>query len=229
MTVADQDTGVPPRTSPRPAIDRTSAADAAALEIRSLILTGELPAGTLIHQGDLAEQLGLSRTPLREALQRLRAEGLIRIDNHRGAVVTRPTRDDVNQIYEVQMMLEAAAARRAALVRTPEDLERVRAVLERHRQSAGGISWMESNIAFHSSIYRIARRPILTEMIGMLRNRAALYVNFLARSPEGRARADREHWDMYEGLVAGDGERLAALVLEHLQGTLDWLQDVIPE
>lgn len=229
MTIADRPADAAPRAGARPAIDRTSATDAAAREIRALILTGELPAGSLIHQGELADQLGLSRTPLREALQRLQAEGLIRIDNHRGAVVARPTRDDVNQIYEVQMMLEAAAARRAAAVRTAEDLAGVRAVLERHQESPGGISWMESNIAFHTAIYRIARRPLLMEMIGMLRNRAALYVNFLARSSEGRARADREHWEMYEALADGEGDRLADLVLEHLQGTLDWLQDVIPD
>ena len=93
MTVGDTN-----RRLSRPAIDRTSATDAAAREIRELILTGELTAGTLIHQGELAEQLGLSRTPLREALQRLQAEGLIRIDNHRGALVTRPTRQDVSEI-----------------------------------------------------------------------------------------------------------------------------------
>lgn len=219
----------PPKAPSRPVIERMSATDAAAREIRALILTGELAGGTLIHQGELAEQLGLSRTPLREALQRLQAEGLIRIDNHRGAMVSRPTREDVRQIYEIQMLLEAQAARQAAAACTPEDLRAVRGVLDRHEESPGGISWMESNIAFHTSIYRTARRPLLMEIIGMLRNRAALYVNFLARSPEGRARADREHEEMYELLAAGDGERLAELVLTHLGGTLDWLQQVIPD
>ena len=213
----------------RRTIERMSATDAAAREIRALILTGELPAGSLIHQGELAEQLGLSRTPLREALQRLQAEGLIRIDNHRGAVVTRPTHDDVSQIYELQMLLEAAAARWAALARTPDDLASVREVLEGHLQSAGGISWMESNKAFHTSIYRVARRPLLLETIEQLRNRAGLYLNFLARSAEGRARADAEHWEIYHALAAGDAQRLPELVRQHLQGTLDWLQTVIPE
>ncbi|MHB8505808.1 MAG: GntR family transcriptional regulator [Acidimicrobiales bacterium] len=227
MTIED---GVATARAPaRPVIERTSATDAAAREIRALILTGELPAGMLIPQGELAEQLGLSRTPLREALQRLQAEGLIRIDNHRGAVVARPTLEDVAQIYEVQVLLEAEAARWAALACTPDDLVSVREVLERHRRSPGGVSWMESNKAFHTSVYRVARRPVLLEMIGLLRNRAGLYVNFLARSPEGRARADAEHQEMYEALAAGDADGLSDLVRRHLQGTLDWLQTVIPK
>jgi DNA-binding GntR family transcriptional regulator len=218
-----------PRHSARPVIDRTSATEAAAREMRVLILSGELPAGSLIHQGELAEQLGLSRTPLREALQRLQGEGLIRIDNHRGAVVNRPSREDVRQIYEVQMLLEGAAARWAAQACTPADLETVREALERHLESPGGISWMESNKAFHTAIYRVARRPVLLEIIGRLRNRAGMYVNFLARAPEGRARADGEHEEMYDALAKGDADRLADLVCLHLQGTLDWLQTVIPE
>ena len=221
--------GVTNRRLSRPAIDRTSATDAAAREIRELILTGELTAGTLIHQGELAEQLGLSRTPLREALQRLQAEGLIRIDNHRGALVTRPTRQDVSEIYEVQILLETTAARWAAEVCTAEDLELVRTALEHHHESPGGISWMESNKAFHTSIYEVARRPVMMEMIGMLRNRAGMYVNFLARSSEGRARADSEHVEMFGALAARDADRLAGLVNQHLQGTLDWLQSVIPD
>lgn len=218
-----------PRQQARPVIDRTSATEAAAREIRVLILTGELPAGSLIHQGELAVQLGLSRTPLREALQRLQGEGLIRIDNHRGAVVNRPSREDVRQIYEVQMLLEGAAARWAAQACTTADLAAVGEALERHLQSPGGIAWMESNKAFHTSIYRVARRPVLLDIIGRLRNRAGMYVNFLARSPEGRTRADAEHREMYDTLARGEGDRLSALVCEHLQGTLDWLQTVIPE
>jgi DNA-binding GntR family transcriptional regulator len=213
----------------RPAIDRISATDAAAREIREHILTGSLPAGTLIHQGELAEQLGLSRTPLREALQRLQAEGLIRIDTHRGAVVRRPTRQEVTEIYEVQMILESAAARWAVEECIPEDLVAVKDALERHQHSPAGISWMESNKAFHSSIYAIARRPVLIETIGGLRNRSGMYVNFLARSDEGRSRADSEHLEMYEALAARDGEGLAELVRQHLQRTVDWLQSIIPE
>lgn len=235
MTTAgagDSDTSQhPPRrpSPPWPRIDRTSATDAAAREIRTLILAGDLAGGTLLHQGDLAEQLGLSRTPLREALQRLQAEGLLRIDTHRGAVVTRPTRDDVEQIYELQKILEPDAARWAAEASTPEDLEAVRVLLERHERSPGGISWMQSNSNFHMSIYRLARRPLLVEVIGGLRNRATLYVNLLARSPDERARADREHWAMYDALLSHDADRLGELVRQHLQGTLDWLQSVLPD
>jgi len=210
-------------------IDRTSATDAAARELRSLILSHELPAGALLHQGDLAKQLGLSRTPLREALQRLAAEGLVRLDPHKGAVVARPTIAEVNEIYELQMMLESAAARSAAANVSVEGLARVEEALMHHYKSSDDFSWVESNITFHTSVYKLAERPLLLEIISMLRNRAALYVNLLARSQNGRARADREHKQMYEALRRGDADRLERLVRQHLQRTLDWCHTVIPE
>jgi DNA-binding GntR family transcriptional regulator len=210
-------------------IDRTSATDAAARELRALILSDQLPAGSLLHQGDLAKQLGVSRTPLREALQRLNAEGLVRMDPHRGALVARPTVHELRQIYELQMILESAAARAAAGNVTPEGLVVVEEALRRHNQSPDGVSWVESNISFHGAIYAIADRPLMLEMIGMLRNRARLYVNLLAHSPEGRARADREHVQMCDALGRGDADGMAHLVRQHLQRTLDWLLTVIPE
>jgi DNA-binding GntR family transcriptional regulator len=215
--------------STRPAIDRTSATDAAARELRALILSRELPAGALLHQGELARQLGLSRTPLREALQRLSAEGLVRIDPHRGAVVAQPTIGEVNQIYELQMMLEAAASRAAVANATPDGLAGVGEALRQHEASGASADWVESNRAFHTSIYGLANRPLMLEMIGMLRNRAAIYVNLLARSDEGRARADREHHEMLEALRRGDADRIETLVRQHLQRTLDWLQTVIEQ
>ena len=157
------------------AIDRTSAAEAAARELRALILSRQLPAGTLLHQGELAAHLGVSRTPLREALQRLTAEGLVRIDPHRGAIVAQPTFSEVKEIYE------------------------------------------------------LANRPLLVELIGLLRNRAALYVNLLARSEDGRARADHEHRLMLEALRRHDPDELENLVCQHLQRTLDWLHTVIED
>ena len=210
-------------------IDRTSATDAAARELRTLILSRELPAGALLHQAELAKQLGVSRTPLREALQRLSAEGLVRLDPHRGAVVARPTIAEVDEIYELQIMLESAAARAAAANNTPGGLARVEEALMHHYKSPDDPAWVESNITFHTSIYELANRPLLLEIIGMLRNRAALYVNLLARSANGRARADREHKQMYAALKRGDADKLERLVRQHLQRTLDWCHTVIEE
>jgi DNA-binding GntR family transcriptional regulator len=162
-------------------------------------------------------------------LQRLSAEGLIRIDPHRGAVVAKPTLGDVNQIYELQIMLESTAARAAASGCSPDGLAAVEEALHEHDQSISGPEWVETNVAFHTSIYRLADRPLMLEMIGGLRNRAALYVNLLARSDKGRARADREHHEMYAALREADGDRLEMLVRQHLGATLEWLQTIIED
>ena len=210
-------------------IDRTSAAEAAARELRALILSRQLPAGTLLHQGELASYLGVSRTPLREALQRLTAEGLVRIDPHRGAIVAQPTFSEVKEIYELQMLLEGAAARAAALEASTDGVAAVEKVLDAHEHGHSGHDWVESNVTFHTSIYELANRPLLVELIGLLRNRAALYVNLLARSEDGRARADHEHRLMLEALRRHDPDELEKLVCQHLQRTLDWLHTVIED
>lgn len=210
-------------------IDRTTATEAAAKALRAIILSGEVPAGAPLRQDEIAGRLGVSRTPLREALQRLEAEGLVRLDVHRGAMVAKPSIAQVSEIFELQEVLEAMAGRRAAALRTEADLAALREMLAGHAAIADPPGWEEANIAFHARLYEIADKPLLSEMIGVLRNRSGLYVHMLAASPHGRSRADGEHREMVAALADRDGDRIEVLIRQHLRTTLEWLKSVIDE
>jgi len=212
-----------------PLIDRTTATEAATRALRAIILSGQVPAGAPLRQDDIARRLGVSRTPLREALQRLEAEGLVRLDLHKGAMVAKPSIAQVSDIFELQQVLEPMAGRGAIAHRTESDLSELQEILGAHSTLDEPRVWERGNVAFHTRLYEIARKPLLIEMIGGLRNRSGLYVHMLAKSPEGRGRADREHREMVAALEQRDAARLEALIRQHLQNTLDWLRTVIDE
>jgi DNA-binding GntR family transcriptional regulator len=210
-------------------IDRTTATEAATKALRAIILSGEVPAGAPLRQDEVARRLGVSRTPLREALQRLEAEGLVRLDIHKGAVVAKPSIAQVSEIFELQQLLEPVAGRSAIQHRTESDLADLRAIIASHTTSGDPVVWEAGNAKFHARLYDIARKPLLAEMIGQLRNRSGLYVHMLAKSPQGRTRAHGEHLQMVSALEAGDTVTLETLIREHLKATLEWLKAVIDD
>ena len=95
------------------------------LSLRELIITGELTPGTAIQQGDLAKKMGVSTTPLREAIRRLSAEGLISLSAHKDARVTEVTADEARHLLEVRDQLDPLAAGLAAARRTEDELTRI--------------------------------------------------------------------------------------------------------
>ena len=210
-------------------IDRTTAAEAATRVLRDIILSGQVAAGAPLRQDDLARRLGISRTPLREALQRLEAEGLVRLDVHKGAMVAKPSIAQVSEIFELQEVLESLAGRAAASRRTAADIEELRGILGSHIPIDDPTAWAAGNADFHTRLYQISGKPLLVEMIGLLRNRSWLYVHMLARSADGRHRADHEHWEMLAALEAGDAGKLQSVIVQHLRTTLEWLKSVIGE
>ena len=210
-------------------IERTTATEAATRALREIILNAEIPPGAPLRQDDLARKLGVSRTPLREALQRLEAEGLVRLDLHKGAMVAKPSIAQVSEVFELQEVLETMAGRIAVQRTTDADVEALRSLLAKHASIDEPTEWARANIEFHTRLYDIGGKPLLVEIIGLLRNRSGLYVHMLARSPEGRHRADQEHKEMVDALAAGDADALEELIRRHLRTTLEWLRSVIDE
>ena len=218
-----------PSWGTHPLIDRTTATEAATRALREIILNAEIPAGAPLRQDDLARKLGVSRTPLREALQRLEAEGLVRLDLHKGAMVAKPSIAQVSEIFELQEVLEVMAGRIAVQRTTNADVEALRSLLASHASIEKPTEWGRANTEFHTRLYDIGGKPLLVEIIGLLRNRSGLYVHMLARSPEGRHRADGEHEEMVNALAAADADGLEELIRCHLRTTLEWLKGVIDE
>lgn len=208
--------------TPRPValLTRSNLRDAARDAVRSMIFSGQLPVGQPVRQDELAAQLGISRTPLREALQALVAEGLMHIDPRGAAVVTKPSPAELLETYELREVLETVAGRLAATLSTPEHVEHLRKLHKELCETTNPDLWAERNAVFHSAVYAITAKPQLIEFIDVLRNRAKLYVRILAAAEAAPHRhADDEHGRMIEALRANDPDAMEEIVRTHLRST----------
>ncbi len=192
--------------------------------LESAILTGRLKPRERLVEKALAERLGMSRTPIREALRRLEERGMVRILPHRGAVVSDISPSDVENIYAVRSYLEVFAARLAAQRISRAGLTWVAGMEAVHAKLAGGRdvrSLMLTNDRFHDAIYGATENPCLVELIQQLRRQVHV-VRFNAWAlPERIARSLAEHRRMVEALEAGDGDGLAELTQGHIQVAKD--------
>jgi DNA-binding GntR family transcriptional regulator len=194
--------------------------------LRDAILGGDLKPGQRLAQVELSEELGVSRIPLRDALRRLEAEGLVTIDRRRGARVSSLTADDVQEIYEMRMLLEGDCARRAISSLGDDDVERlVRLSEEMDRTADDPTLGSESRRRFYSELYALAGRPRMHAVILELR---ALVVRYHLLTDSGGHH--RPHDDLRSCLRERDGERGAAVICAHLDAARrDLIQSLEPD
>ncbi len=185
--------------------------------LREGILNGSLPGGTRLVQANLAAQLQVSTTPIREALRDLASEGQIELDAHRGATVHQISNDELEEIYELRMMLEVMAMRRAAERITPKQLERVRTVLDAMQAAPQSANWVMLNRDFHMTIYEAANSPRLLGILRSLLDTSVMYVSAALESvPDIREQAGIDHENIVEVLVQHDVEGAVRAIQDHL-------------
>src|SRR3954470_23115713 len=210
---------------------RTNAA-AAYEALRAEIVDGRLQPGQRLRTAALAERLGLSRTPIREALVLLEGEGLVRLEPRRGAVVRAFAGEDLMDLYEVRALLEAHAARRAAEHIDPADVRRLHELValgegrttRTHSDAEAQIVW---NVEFHRLVCRGADSPRLLEA---LRAVAGIPVAFRTATwlDEGqRARSLASHREVADALSARSPERAEAAMRGHLLAARDYLRELL--
>jgi len=192
--------------------------------LRRLITEGRLAPGARLNERVLCEQLGVSRTPLREAFKVLAAERLIELSPNRGASVVALSRADVEQLFELMGALEGLSGELAAGRRTDAEVDEVRALhfemLAAHARRDLP-AYYALNRAIHCAINRCARNAVLAETFDSVNTRIQ---NLRFRSNFNRERWDaavREHQQMLEALDAGDGPALRALLEAHLRHKRD--------
>lgn len=193
--------------------------------LRHAILRGQLPGGRRLVQSEIAEQLQISTTPVREALRDLATEGLIRLDAHRGAVVRQLDIAEVREIYELRRLLEPEAMRRCAREISAGNLARAVELREEMDRETDVGKWTERNREFHATLMRDVRSGRLTRLITGLQDSAAPYVAAALRGQTLMAAdANAEHQLFIDALRAGDGERAAEAALRHLDSTIAALE-----
>lgn len=203
----------------------TSKADVAYAHIRQQILDGSLEAGSPLAQYDLAAELGISITPLREAVRRLSGEGWIRLDTHRNARVAELDLHEARQLLEARRALEPAAVALAAERRTDEDVVRMQEALERLRPVTR--KWGEPALAahreVHRSLYAASHNDVVARMLDDLWDKSDRYRRVGLQLPPGgedRTRDFEEHHELVRLVVAQDAAAAAELMSAHIDHSL---------
>jgi DNA-binding GntR family transcriptional regulator len=199
--------------------------DFAYMRVRELILSGELEPGAVINQAVLARQIGISTTPLREALKRLKQQKLVELDAHRDARVTPLDAEEARDLLEMRRSLDPLAASLAADRRTKLDIAEMRSSLDGldALPSNPTVQQLVAHRRFHAAIYRASHNALLVETLDGLWDTADRYRRHglqVERSPEERALKAREHTLLFEAIVEGDGDTAADVMRTHIETSL---------
>ncbi|BBY25666.1 GntR family transcriptional regulator [Mycobacterium stomatepiae] len=207
-------------------VSRQTGVDLARDTLRNMILRGEITAGQRLTLTDVADRIGTSVTPVREALRDLAATGLVDVDARKGARVHAPTTDDITEIYELRMMLEVRAMTEVAAL---EEERRVVAAI-----MAGKVAtqmddehdvadWAALNLDFHVHLTDPLREtwPVLYCLIESLRNRSMLSVATALRAkPALMQQANRDHRKLVTAIRNGDTDGAERVTTQYLGRTL---------
>ncbi|MCM3565178.1 MAG: GntR family transcriptional regulator [Hydrogenophaga sp.] len=211
-------------TTQAPSIPRTVLHEQVALRLRQMLVEGEIPPGAKLNERELCEVLHISRTPLREAIKMLAAEGLVELLPNRGSVAVALDEDDVRHTFEVMAGLEAMSGQLAAERITDAELAEIEAL---HFEMMAAYTrrdlsaYYRLNAAIHRAINAAARNPVLTATYTQVNARLQALRFRSNQDGEKWQRAVQEHEAMVAALKARDGAALARVLTQHLHHKRD--------
>ncbi|MDR0440621.1 MAG: GntR family transcriptional regulator [Candidatus Accumulibacter sp.] len=211
-------------------IERASLHDMVVSRIRDMIIEGYLGVGERIHEGQLCQQLGISRTPLREALKVLASEGLVELFPNRGAVVYRLTQKDARDMMDVLAHLEQMAAPLTCRNASDEEiggLARLHGEMLKFYAARDRLNYFKINQQIHSQLIALSGNESLYLVHDILQTRMRR-IRFIGdRTEETWADAVAEHEKMMAALKARDGRQLSATMVNHIMGSWERIESVI--
>lgn len=198
--------------------------DAVADRLRQYVVEGLLVPGERLNERILCEQMGVSRTPMREAIKKLAGEGLVRLEPNRGAVVHRLSHQEVAAAFEVVASMEAFAGELAAKRATPEQIQQIQALqqkMEAAHRANDLPGYYQINAEIHSAINHAAGNPVLTDMFRS--------INLRLQSLRFRSNLDQTKWDaaikehqaIAKAIASRDAAGLSNLLRLHLMNKRD--------
>lgn len=207
---------------------RGTARSFAVREIRAAIRSGQLLVGEAIREDHWSSRLGVSRTPLREAIAELCVEGFLRREG-RSVYVFRPSLSELWEIYDMREELEVLAARRSVGNRTPDVLDKLGDLIERVRTVRPTEDWFSAHERFHVLIAEASGMPRLANLVTSLREQSEPYVRIVIGFDESlRREVERQHEEIYQCMLKGDSRTIAGLVRRHLQATRRQVERLMP-
>jgi DNA-binding GntR family transcriptional regulator len=224
------------------------AVDKAYQALSTRIIEGTYPAGARLGEVELAETLGISRTPVREALRRLESQGLVETIPNRGARVRAWNADELAEIFTLRALLEGHAAHRAAGHAEPAEARSLLALCDEMEAAAFGPGEPDYEVVaqrnrdFHSLIVDAARSPLLVELTSSVTLVALVVRTFKGYEREQLRRSMDQHRELAKAIAAGDGTwaeavmrahilsatRVASAAMDHVADGLDCLQVTTP-
>jgi DNA-binding GntR family transcriptional regulator len=199
--------------------------------LREAILRGHFKPGQRLDQNEVAELFNVSRSPVREALRTLAAEGLLEVYPHRGAVVAELSLAELEEIYFIRGTLEGTAAFLAASKMDDDRIAKLQTILEKLNETTDLDQWLELNHDFHTTIYQAINRPRLLSLIQSLRNITAPYTRQYITSPEHLESTRIGHKHILEALIKRDGALAQEETQKHLKvvckGVLVYVESIL--
>lgn len=197
--------------------------------VRERIVGGDLPPGTRLVERVLAEGLGVSRVPVRDALNLLKGEGFVTQEPRRGVVVARLLRKDIEELFDVRLALEVLAVRLATERATPDELKALKKALSRSAKAlkANDTATLgHTNQAFHDAITAMAHNDLLISLLEPLEGR----LHWLLRQNNNPRPLHREHVALYESIASGDSDLAGRVAAQHVRTSRELcLQRLYPD
>ena len=188
--------------------------------LRRAILKGELKPGERLMEIALAERLGVSRTPIREAMRKLEQEGLVVMVPRRGAQVANITEKDLNDVLDVRIALENMAIEKACQYMTGEEMDSLREAVENFEnmiEEGNLIELAEADVKFHEIIYKAANNKRLNQVLNNLREQIYRYRMEYLKEEDMRKVLVKEHEEIYQSIRNRDVKRAQEISFHHVE------------
>ena len=200
--------------------------------LRQAILRGELKPGERLMEIQLANKLGVSRTPIREAIRMLEQEGLAVTIPRKGAEVAKMTEKDMEDVLQIRLSLEALAVRLSCENITPAALQELKVAMEDFEEKTKSSPFVErakADVKFHEILYKASNNPKLQQLLSNLREQMYRYRVEYLKDDGIYPRLIEEHQKMYDALKAKDQELAVSYVEKHLHNQAEAVKKIIRE
>lgn len=223
---------IAPMTAEVISIPRASLHEQVAQRLRQMLVEGRIAPGAKLNERELSELLNVSRTPLREAIKMLAAEGLVELLPNRGAIAVSLSEEDVLNTFEVMAGLEGMAGELAAARITAEELAEIQAMqfeLMAAYTRRDLSTYYAVNARIHSAISAAAKNPVLATVYTQVNSRLQALRFRSNQDGEKWKRAVKEHEKMIEALAAHDGKAMREILQQHLRNKRDVVLELLKE
>lgn len=200
--------------------------------LREAILRGELVPGERLMELQLAAKLGVSRTPIREAIRMLEQEGLAITIPRKGAIVAGMTEKDMQDVLEIREALEELSVQVACDKITAEEIEKLQINMKNFENSLGSgdlKKMAQADVEFHDVICQATHNPKLVSMLNNLREQMYRYRVEYLKNPRNHAQLLREHEAIYKGIVEKDKVAVTDMIRKHISNQVDEVKHIIRE